>query len=171
MQNIIATTRNVIAFRVVVLTGTLGLWTLGAIGAAPPAAQAASWYEMRPQYNTGYCVAVSNSNNGTQATLPLCGPYLNDGWQVIQSPYAGGGWSEIVNELSDKCLEDHNNGGSGTILDQWTCNGSESQAVWGQIIYGGYVWHLADGLCIDNGSHLVRAWTCNSTNSQQWDGP
>lgn len=120
---------------------------------------------LKPEYNTAYCVSDASTGNGGQASLPVCTEDEYEQWYTQSSAYDGGGFEEIVNWGTGLCLQDDNNGPSGTTLTVWKCNNSESQA-WYPGIYRS--WVLGDGLCMDNGSHLVRAWTCNGSDSQSW---
>lgn len=134
--------------------------------ASPPPPNAPNF--IRPQYATQYCMAeVAPTQNSKVNLTTICNPSdSNELWYNADSSYGGGGYLEIINFDSGKCLQNPNNGPSGTTLNMYTCNNSESQA-WTPGIYDS--WVQAIGLCMNGiANQDVDVYTCNDTHSQSW---
>lgn len=161
---IIGKLRHLIAGTVAVSLAIAGL------AVAVPAAHAATtYYYFEPEYNQSYCIHDPGSVNGTKLVLRHpCPDTTFDAWAILSSSY-GGGFSQLVNEATGKCLDDYQDGPSGTAIDSYTCNGTKAQAI-KAVPDGlkGQAWQFANGLRLDNGSALIRAWTDNGTKSQAW---
>ncbi len=94
--------------------------------------------------------------------------------------FSTGTWYWVTNATSLKCLDDQNGGTSnGTLVQQWSDCGSNSNAQWQLIDNGSGYYQLKNnhsGLCLDqsgstsNGSQ-VKQWACASSGSnanQMW---
>lgn len=137
-----------------------------AANAGPPPPNAPNF--IRPQYATQYCMAEVQATQNSQVGLTtICNSGdSNELWYTASSGYGGGGYQEIINFDSGRCLQNPNNGGSGTDLNMYTCNNSESQA-WTPGIYDS--WVQAAGGCMNGiANNPVDIYTCNDTHSQSW---
>ncbi|MER5261995.1 RICIN domain-containing protein [Actinosynnema sp. NPDC002837] len=101
----------------------------------------------------------------------------NQRWRVRD---VGGGYSEVVNVGSGKCLDVYGGGSAtadGARVVQWTCNGQTNQRWRFEDAGSDHVRLIAQhsGKCLDvseaattDGAQLVQ-WTCNSSSAnQQW---
>jgi lysophospholipase L1-like esterase len=113
---------------------------------------------------SGRCVDVPNTTNGTQTQLWDCGA-ANQSWThtaTRQLVFNGG-----------KCLDAANRGSAnGTQVIIWDCNGQANQQ-W-NVNADGTVTGVQSNLCLDatgqgtgNGTKLV-LWTCNGQVNQRW---
>jgi hypothetical protein len=136
------------------------------------AAQATSYSEFVPFYNHAWCANGEGVLNGSQVNLIRCNNYSQQFWTTRS---LGGGEYEIVNDLSGRCLEDHNGGGQGSILDTWNCLGNTTQQ-WSPSTYTGgqpVAWvNAITGLCANmTANNGIDVWPCNFSDSQYEWGP
>lgn len=138
----------------------------GLVFGASRMAKAQTAAEMKPVYNTGYCSTMTGGN-WSDVKLESCDGDINQLWYTQQN---AAGYYNIVNYNGVDCMQDGNNGPSGTDLTVYACNGSTSQEFTTQT---GEVWKAAaaDDVCIDNGqsNRVVWWYTCNGTHSQDWE--
>lgn len=145
------------------------------LGLSQTAASALTFNTMRPYANTAYCVADDSGGGGYVSLVNPCNQGSFEAWSVEGSSYLGNhAWQQIQNEATDDCLQ---TAGYEVKLATAPCNGDEAQA-WLELYNGSWtVWqspyqHNGTYLCADaSAQYGVRAWDCNGTEAQYWDGP
>ena len=153
--------------------------TLALSAALGQTAGAVTFHTMRPSANTAYCVADLLGAGGNVTLVNPCNLGNVEAWGVSLSSYGGGlMYYQIQNQSDGTCLQTN---GYEHVLNVASCNGDEAQA-WEQLGQGynghpGTIWRSAYFV---NGSYLcadasvsagVRAWPCNSSGAQNWQGP
>ncbi|MFD8500690.1 ricin-type beta-trefoil lectin domain protein [Amycolatopsis sp. NPDC059657] len=114
---------------------------------------------------SGRCVDVGASANGTQAQLWDCGGRSGQAWTATSG--------KQLTVYGTKCLDAYGHGtANGTLVVIWDCNGQSNQQ-W-TVNADGTIAGVQSGLCVDangkgtaNGTKLV-LWTCNGQANQRW---
>jgi hypothetical protein len=115
----------------------------------------------------GKCVDDNGNSSALRAKVQI--------WNCTNG--AAQQWSFSHGELrhGSLCLNDKANGGKGSPVILWTCNGSSGET-WSHNSAGEYVLK-ANGLCLDdpaystrNGTQLV-VYTCKKDANQRWSLP
>jgi len=114
---------------------------------------------------SGRCLDVPSSSNGTQARLYDCSGGSGQRWTYTSS--------KQLTVYGNKCLDASGQGTSnGTAAIIWDCNGQVNQQ-W-TVNANGTVTGVQSGLCLDangagtaNGTKII-LWSCNSGANQQW---
>jgi Ricin-type beta-trefoil lectin domain len=130
---------------------------------------------------SGWCIEdpSTEKSNGNLMLLDNCNGSTEEKFTTTASEI-GPGWYEIVSEESDKCLDDTGNGGPGTKVEIWTCNGSAAQAVCWDPYTNGYwpsQWEFATGYVLNDYNNVKAAgnWITMATfgfdNANAWNGP
>ncbi|MFI9816369.1 ricin-type beta-trefoil lectin domain protein [Saccharothrix variisporea] len=148
------------------ITVTNGNWPAGAqtvMANAGPGNTTPTPGSMIVGAQSGRCVEVPSSNNGTQARLWDC----NGG--------TGQRWTQSGKQLVvyGKCLDASGAGTTnGTAAILWDCHGGTNQQ-W-NVNANGTITSAQSGLCLDasgnataNGT-LIHLWTCHGGTNQQW---
>lgn len=134
-------------------------------------AQATTFGFVNPFYSRSWCLNAEGILNGSQVNTVQCNSANDSQWAAIQ---VGSNLYEIQ-DIQGKCLEDHNDGGSGTILNTWNCLNNSTQQWFVNTFQGGQpiIWeNWASGLCLNmTANHGAQVWVCNGTNSQYEFGP
>ncbi len=149
------------------VTVTNGNWPSGAQAVIANAGPQGS---TNPQAGTivggqsGRCVDLANTTNGTQARLWDCNGSANQRWTYTASKTLTNG---------TKCLDASGQGtANGTRTVIWDCHGGTNQQ-W-NLNTNGTITGVHSGLCLDasgnataNGT-LIHLWSCHGGTNQQW---
>ncbi|MFE2754489.1 RICIN domain-containing protein [Actinosynnema sp. NPDC059335] len=113
---------------------------------------------------SGRCLDVGSTTNGTQAQLWDCNGGANQRWTHTSGKQL---------QVNGKCLDASNRGTTnGTAVIVWDCNGQANQQ-W-NVNANGTITGVQSGLCLDangggtaNGTKII-LWSCNGGPNQQW---
>ncbi|TDC44349.1 alpha-L-arabinofuranosidase, partial [Micromonospora sp. KC213] len=149
-----------------VLSATLLLLSVAGIAVAAPIEPGQSAPVVGVQ--SGRCLDVSGSGNGTQAQLWDCTGATSQTWTYTSS--------KQLMVHGNKCLDANGRGTSnGTAVIIWDCHGGTNQQ-W-NVNANGTISGVQSGLCLDangagtaNGTRLI-LWSCHGGTNQQWNSP
>ncbi|GAA3349376.1 arabinofuranosidase catalytic domain-containing protein [Amorphoplanes nipponensis] len=117
---------------------------------------------------SGRCLSVTGSGNGTQAQLRDCAGTAGQTWTYTAS--------KQLTVYGNKCLDASGQGtANATPVIIWDCNGQANQQ-W-TVTASGAISGVPSGRCLDangqgtaNGTTII-LWDCHGQPNQQWDSP